>query len=71
MTDLKQNIESLSEAVAKLGYISNSCPCNDAGLKLILEEITHDLLQIHHFLDFHTDEGILQWRSNDNETNQS
>jgi len=62
MTDLKQNIESLSDVVAKLGYISSTCPCHDAGLKLILEEINHELLQIHHFLDYHTDEGILQWK---------
>lgn len=61
-TDLQQNIESLSEAVAKLGYISNSCPCHDAGLKLLLEDINHDLLQIHQFLDYHTEEGIIQWK---------
>lgn len=59
MKDLQEAIHTLSDAVAKLGYISNSCPCHDAGLKLLLEDINHDLLQVFHFMDFHADEGLL------------
>lgn len=61
--DLKNYIDVLSEAVAKLGYVSSTT--NDAGLRLILEGIEHELLQVHHFLDYHTDEGFLQFRPGD------
>jgi len=62
MTELEQRIESLSEAVAKLGFISNSCPCHDAGLKLLLEDIGHELLQLHHFLEYHIEQGQIHWQ---------
>lgn len=61
MKDLEQSIESLADVVAKLAFISHSCPCQDAGLKLLLEDLNHELLQIHHFWDYHTDEGNIKF----------
>jgi len=58
MTNLKNYIENMGDTIGKLGWISNHC--QDAGLKLLLEEIEHELLQAHEYFRYHEDEGILK-----------
>ena len=57
MTTFQNYIENLGNTTAKLGWIS--CHCGDAGLKLLLEEVEHELLQAHEYLRYHEEEGIL------------
>jgi len=57
MSNLKNYIENLGESIGKLGWISNNC--GDAGLKLLLEDIEHELLQTHEYFRYHEEEGIL------------
>jgi len=57
VTRLKNYIENLADSIAKLSWIS--CNCGDAGLKLLLEDVEHELLQAHEYFRYHEEEGIL------------
>jgi len=58
MSNLQNYIDNLADTTAKLSWISSHC--QDAGLKLLLEEAEHELLQAHEYFRYHADEGILQ-----------
>ena len=57
MSNLTKYIERLADAVGKLSWISSNC--HDAGLKLLLEDIEHELMQTHEYFRYHEEEGIL------------